>query len=560
MGGESSIVDTGTHKEPVRPWWREAEVGLLLLLVVVVYFSRLGDLTLRGEETRWAHIACEMLRTHDWVVPRQQGEPFFSRPPLGNWLIAMATLARGECDVWAVRLPTALATLALTLLIYRYSRTFLSTTGALAAGAVYATFGQVLELGRLAETDALFTALLGGALLVWHGSLLRAGRPAWAAGYFLAALATLAKGPQAPIYFGASVGVFLVLSGHRRELWSRRHLLGLGTFAVVVGCWQVAFLLKMGALATRLMWTSDTGLRFVDQTPSKILGHLMGFPGEVLVCTLPWSPLLALFASRRLRRSLGTGREPVQFLATCLAVCFPTCWLVPGARPRYIMSMYPCLAPLIGLVIERCLEAEAGSRLSRHWRAFLLACGMVMVVAAGLVLVGSTRPIASLRIFDQPALVALLYVGATLGLAAVVLGVASGAASRWRRSVVLAVAVFVGMTGSGVLLSYQVRKSEVAAPVVARLKGEIPPEERLVSLGPVHSLFLYHYRDAIEIMPGNGQELSDDVVYFCLDHYGPGVPRLPFAWQTVGVVNCERYRSDGQGCQVFVGRRVRPVR
>ena len=89
-----------------RRWWREAEVLVLIALVLAAYFVRGADLTIRGEESRWATVAQEMIRTGDWIVPRQQGEPFLSRPPLGNWLISLATLARGTCDTWAIRLPT----------------------------------------------------------------------------------------------------------------------------------------------------------------------------------------------------------------------------------------------------------------------------------------------------------------------------------------------------------------------------------------------------------------------------------------------------------------------
>src|SRR5438132_6217649 len=69
-----------------KKWWRRLEWQALLLtgIVAVIYFVRVGDMSIRGEESRWATVATEMLRTGDWVVPRQQGVPFLSRPPLGS--------------------------------------------------------------------------------------------------------------------------------------------------------------------------------------------------------------------------------------------------------------------------------------------------------------------------------------------------------------------------------------------------------------------------------------------------------------------------------------------
>src|SRR5438034_3693528 len=73
------------------PSWFEWEVVVLALLVFGAYVLRITDLSIRGEESRWATIAVEMIHTGDWIVPRQQGEPFLSRPPLGSWLIAGAS-------------------------------------------------------------------------------------------------------------------------------------------------------------------------------------------------------------------------------------------------------------------------------------------------------------------------------------------------------------------------------------------------------------------------------------------------------------------------------------
>ena len=110
---------------------------LLVLLAAGIYFSRGTALPIRGEESRWARVACEMLETGDWLIPRQQWEAFPDRPPLGNWLIAAAMWLQGGSGLLAVRLPTLLATLLTVVVIYGYSRTFLSPLGSLAAGAAY---------------------------------------------------------------------------------------------------------------------------------------------------------------------------------------------------------------------------------------------------------------------------------------------------------------------------------------------------------------------------------------------------------------------------------------
>ena len=210
-----------------------------------------------------AQVACEILATGDWLVPRQQGQPLLSRPPLGSYPIAIAAKLFGNCSLLAVRLPSALATLLTVLLIYAYARLFLSRLGAMAAGSAFATMGQVLVLGRLAETEAIFTLLVSSALLVWHWGHTRQWRPSfyWLAGYGLAALAALAKGPQAPVYFAGPVLLYLIWRRDWRSLFSRWHLVGVVLFVAIVGTWQFPFWIEMGWPAVKTVWLGDVAMR-----------------------------------------------------------------------------------------------------------------------------------------------------------------------------------------------------------------------------------------------------------------------------------------------------------
>ncbi len=152
---------------------RKWQLLALVLLVAVIYFPRLSLLPVRGEETRWAEGADHMIASGDWVVPRQQERVYVDRPPLGSWSMAAVGLVRGTIDVVAIRLPSVLAILLTSIITYLYARTFLTPTGALAAGAAYASLLQVLEIGRLGENEASYALLLSGAMLAWHAIYLR---------------------------------------------------------------------------------------------------------------------------------------------------------------------------------------------------------------------------------------------------------------------------------------------------------------------------------------------------------------------------------------------------
>lgn len=562
-GEDGGVIDDRGRRAP---WWRELEVGLLLLLVVGIYFVRLSDLSIRGEESRRGMIAAEMLDTGQWIIPHQQGELYLAKPPLHFWTIAVVGLTRGAVDTVAVRLPSVLATLLTTLLVYAYARSFLGRLGALAAGACFATLGQILELGRMGETDALFTLFIAGSLLIWHWGWQAGWPPAWVwiAGYVLAALGALVKGPQAPLYFLASVSVFLWLSGQGRRLWCRSHLAGLAAFAGVLAAWLIPLGRHLNAVGWEKvgeLWGQQLDSRFVDWGPLTLVEDLVTYPVQVVVgCLLPWSVLLLALTNRPVRRSILDAGSPARFVLVCLAVTFPMCWLVPGTQTRYYMPLYPCFAVLIGLLIERGCEAGPAEPLRALWKWFRLVLGALMPLGAVVVLAAVWLDPAESAL-AQPVGFGAVYAIASAITLATLWGSRAGRTLRQCQAGVLAIAAFVGLTYSGVVINARMNTSQDVAGAVARLKAELEdrmaPGQRLVSFGRAHHLFAYHYRDPIERhdWPRAPGDVREDVVYFCfVSHHQPGP--LPFEWETVAVVSCDRNRHPEPQCKVIIGRRI----
>jgi 4-amino-4-deoxy-L-arabinose transferase-like glycosyltransferase len=552
---------TGEEK-PAR-WWLEPQAGWLLLLVAGIYFSRISTLTIRGEESRRARVAIEMLETGDWIVPREQGRLFPDRPPLGNWLIALAMLATGSQGIVAVRLPTVLATLSTTLLVYAYSRTFLSRAGSLAAGAAYATMGQVLQLGLLAETEATMTLCVASSLVLWHwGYLCR--WPAWrtwTAGYLFAALAALAKGPQGPIYFGGAVLAYLAIKRDWRYLASWPHLAGIVLFSCVVGAWQVPYSMAVPWPQVLQTWGHTSAQRFDYSQTWPVLKHLLTYPGEILACLLPWSPWLVALVKGDLRKTLGAAREPVVFLSACILLAFPTCWLAPQARGRYFMPLYPCFGPLIGLAVERSMAAARNSLLGRMWRFAMSAAACCLAVAGSAVLAVSCLADEVRTPLVQPISFAIVYF-LLAGLAAALVWRARGEGSKQAQIGLMAVASFVGLSFTGVVMNSLVRISEHTAEKVAELKRGLPAATRLVSLGRAHHPFVYHYGETIPWLDWPKESGPEpDYEFFCFHSMNGRRKPLPFAWEEIAAISCDRNVRDHPVDVMVVGRRVsRPSR
>jgi 4-amino-4-deoxy-L-arabinose transferase-like glycosyltransferase len=559
---------------PPGRWWREAEFWLAILLAIAIYGTRLTELTIRGEEPRWACVAQEMINSGDYVVPRLQGKPFPDRPPLNSWAMVAASTLSGELNLTAVRLPSVLATLLTVTLIYLYGRSYMSPGGALVAAAAYATLGQVLQLGRVAESDALLTLFLSGALLTWHYAYdrRRDARLAWLVGYSLAALAALCKGPQGPVYFVAITAAYLVVRQDWRFLFSRWHLAGVATFVAIVAVWQVPFAIALDPAAALRVWTEEgyLGSRFQVADWSQAFEHWAVFPLEVFGSLLPWSFLLPVLTTRWFWNCTGGARPMAVFAITALAVALPTCWLPVESRPRYLMSLYPCVALLVGLIVERSCAAEQVGWWRRSWDNYVVT-GIFIVLAAPVALAAVVY-FGRGRLQDvEHAVSGTLLVGIAIAalLAAALAHWSRSLTPRWRASMgMLSLAGFLGLSYITVVVNLQSHTSNDPSDAIASIRASLPAGQRLVSFGRVHHLFAHYYQEPIALV-----ELSENTApancaatYFCVS-VDPGfeTPTIPFEWELLAEVSCERARSDNPRAKVLVGRRVsalarRPLR
>ncbi len=555
------------------PWWRRWEIGALVLLVLGIYGARLTALSVRGEESRWARGAVQMIATGDWIVPRQQGQVFPERPPLGSWAMALAGIARGQVDAVAIRFPSVLATLLTTTFVYVYAAAFLSRYGALAAALAYPTMGQVLQLGGLGESEAVFTLFVSASLLGWH-ALYSRGVPAamfWTCGYALAALGALTKGIQAPVYFVSVTWLYLLLRRDWRSLISAGHLLGIATFAIVVSAWLIPFYRLTDGQAVRDVWFGLIGDRVHS---GGLLKHIATFPLETLACMLPWSAFLFVLALPGFHRQLGNRRSFLVFLLVCLAVTYPSVWFAADARGRYYMPLYPVVACLAGWAMQYLFELRLASPGSRRGRLVWLPTAGAFFVA----------PIAILAVARfEPDMVAMMGSSSMmLVYAAFAWLCALTALLAWHRTTstasfagILGLALFIGVTNSVLVTNATAARSRDLPADVAALKGTLPPDAELVSFGPAFHRFAYYYETPIPQLnwPEAASEVPQSVTYFCYTQHEGDTPQrrnngrgrlieftsgtLPFDWQLVAEVPFGRSKNDSPLECVVVGRIVR---
>jgi 4-amino-4-deoxy-L-arabinose transferase-like glycosyltransferase len=338
---------------------------LLCLAIGVVYLGGLGNFPLtERSEARYAGVSWEMLRTGDYLTPRYNGIKHFHKPPLFYWLTAGSMRLFGDSE-GAARLPCALAALA-TLAgvgwLARRPDILPSQSRPWVAVACLATSPFFWEMGRIAVTDMLVTALVVGALAsAW--SILQDG-PGWRnLALFWASLGLnfLNKGPVGPLIVALALCPYLFWRSRRS--WRAFAPLPGMALALAIGLpwylWVVAE--NSGLFAYFLKFqTADRVFSNVHRRDGPIWFYLPVILGGFLPWTC-WLPTALKESWKKAREPKGQEANPDLFLLGWLIV--PTIFfsLIGSKLPPYVLPLFPALALLVARHLASLTLAKLAS-------------------------------------------------------------------------------------------------------------------------------------------------------------------------------------------------------
>jgi len=357
-----------THSLRMKP---SLALILTTFLWAGIYLPGLGSLQLQHEEPRRALPALHMLASGDWLVPRVGSDPYLRKPPLLNWAIALSCKLSGGTSEWAVRLPSVLATLALTITIVRVAGgRWLGSEGGLIAAIFFLTNFTMLESGRLAELEALYVSLTGIALILWMTAW-RQGVGHWQLWLLPApflALGMLTKGPTHLIFYYGVILPVLVFAQDTRSLRHPAHFFSLVLILGALICWAIPCSLAVSShnpIGVWRFWWGELASRASAESGEhfRLWTWLLNGP-QTLKNYLPWTLLLPLLWRKetvaQLAGAADSGpRELALFrgarwgmVATSVLMI-----LLPNGSPRYIypLIVVPCL------LLGRVLTVDGGS-------------------------------------------------------------------------------------------------------------------------------------------------------------------------------------------------------
>lgn len=355
---------------------------LLLLLTAFIYLPFLGFPVWDGNEPLRVIIAKEMLKTGDWIIPMLHGRPYFTKPPMMNWLIAGSGSLFGVVNEWTSRIPSVCMVFATSLSIYFLTRKWLSREGRLFAAIATLCMIGLIKKGRTAEIDSLFIFFIAIILLVWLNGYVRQWKPAllWSIALSLVGLGFLTKGPQVIAYFYLTVFAYLFYRKSLSFFFSKSHLFGLLFFVLILVIYM-SFILQYVTLEKYMqMWVSQIADRAESKTSFSFFWHLIFYPLEGIPSFMPWMLMtIPMVYSRDIRRYAKDflGNELFVFSLVLIMVNFPLYWFLPNARFRYFLPAGPFVAIGLAFLFEMYLKrAKENPAIESFFRGILTFCSV----------------------------------------------------------------------------------------------------------------------------------------------------------------------------------------
>lgn len=308
---------------------------LVLLFLVALYLPALGAPAsgTHPDESYYLGISAEMDARGEWLTPTIDGQRKWFKPPLLYWAerVTYGLFGRG---FFGGRLPVALSSVALALLVGSLARRMHGERAVLPATLLVATTFGSLKFGRMAMLDIPMTlAFAAVAWGVWRASeedhppsLLWVGLGAGAS--------FLLKGPVGPVIILLFAGGFLLVRAPK--LLVGRWTVAAFLLGACIGLpWYVVSLIVHGRAFYDFFVLEQNVARFTAPwTFSGELTLLVGF----FVFLLPWS-LLVLGQLPALR---SVRRDPALLLCATWMGAVLLVFTVPALKwPHYGLMCAP---------------------------------------------------------------------------------------------------------------------------------------------------------------------------------------------------------------------------
>lgn len=327
-------------------------------ILLTIPWLGLGHFYTRGEP-REALVAVAMLDQMNFILPVFQGE-FAFKPPMLHWLVALFSLPQGHVSEFTARLPSAVASIAMTIGFFCFFAKRYDSRKVFIASLMMLSCFEVHRAAMTCRVDMLLTAFMVLAMLAmfkWSENDYK-GIPL--AIPLLASGAILTKGPIGVILPCFVLAVYMLLTRERVGKTIIALIKVSATSAILPLIWYILAYRQAGDAFLNLVMEENFG-RFLGKMSyeSHENGPFYYIP-MVLSGLLPWTLLIILGICMQRWKPIGNIKSLVKnaweklqamdapkLFAIVVAVCVFVFYEIPKSkRGVYLLPMYPFLSLL----------------------------------------------------------------------------------------------------------------------------------------------------------------------------------------------------------------------
>ncbi len=366
--------------------------AFLAAVGALIYLPWLGLRVLEyPDELDIAEVCRAMFLGGDWIAPRRMGAIWVDYPPLIYWAGTVSSHLLGGMSAFALRLPNALAAVALAVVVGAAGARWYGPVAGLWAGFTLLTFQHYLLQGVGYRPDVMFSLWIGAGMLVYAaGAGERPRLLLRLAAFVMFGLALLAKGPLGLLL----PGLVLVLWHAARREW--RRVLELAPLSLVA----LAVYLPWFVACARAMGTQDILGELYAQNLQRFHSGSRGHGQPIhyyfayfWLDFAPWSVLVPPAVAWIVRARRWQDRN-VQLWLWWFGTFFVFLSLAVTKRHLYLLPAYPAVALLLAPWIETVARSDDGrvapsARVVRGYGAALAllflagAVALLIVAVAG---------------------------------------------------------------------------------------------------------------------------------------------------------------------------------
>jgi len=343
-----------------------------------------------NDDARFAVLAQDVLSQGLRFFPELNGAPYYNKPALLAWLIALVSWPGGDVTQLTAALPSAAAGVATAFAVWALGRDMFGLeAGTYAALVAVATQGFFLQ-ARLPLPDMLMTCFItAGLWQFWRLTQDGARGVHWLGFYGCTAAAFWAKGPAGFLPLAVALG-WAAATPHAGA-WRRLRLApGLPVLALLVApWWLLAFAADSAAIrdtvvVDHLMWYLPQTLTWKSVTAP--LRNSFGI-------LFPWVLVLPIVAVQAVRvvRARGDGGDRVRVLLVWALVTLVVVGVSRQQRLRYYLPLVPPVALLIAWWLASAVpRSREAARMP--WRAYAAGAATLGAITAGVLVAGGGLP------------------------------------------------------------------------------------------------------------------------------------------------------------------------